>query len=90
MNIRLVAVLTLLVFGSSLGVVYAKFKSRRMFDEMQWLRKQIQSAETDYGNLQIEYTMLGGRNELERKAMKELDMKYPEPKSIIYIGQHVE
>ncbi len=81
-----ITVLVVFVMVTALGVVYTKYKSRLLFGEMQQLQTRIKQAETERGNLQLEYTMLAGRNELERKAKKELEMKYPDPASIIYIS----
>ncbi len=81
-----VTILIILLLVSALGVVYSKYESRRLFGQIQQLQTRIQRAETERGNLQLEYTMLAGRNELERKAKHELGMIYPEPASIIYIS----
>ncbi|HFD11436.1 MAG TPA: cell division protein FtsL [Crenotrichaceae bacterium] len=82
---RMTALIVLVVI-SALGVVYSKYKSRLLFGEIQHLQTRIQQAEVDRDNLLLEYTMLAGRNELERKATKELGMIYPDPESIIYLS----
>lgn len=81
-----VAVLVFLILLSALGVVYTKYRSRLLFGEIQQLQTRIEQAETESSNLQIEYTMLAGRNELERQARKKLGMRYPDPASIVYIS----
>jgi len=80
------SLLLILVLLSALGVVYTKYQSRLLFGEIQRQQARIEQAQTENGNLQIEYAMLAGRNELERKAKNKLGMIYPEPSSIVYIS----
>ncbi len=81
-------VLIIFVVMSALGVVYTKYNSRLLFGEMQHLQARLEKAETQRGNLQLEFTTLAGRHQLEQKAKSELDMIYPEPASVIYLSRH--
>ncbi|MEE9425975.1 MAG: cell division protein FtsL [Methylococcales bacterium] len=80
--------LIVFVVISALGVVYTKYNSRLLFGEIQRLQTRVEQAETERGNLQLEFTTLAGRHQLERKAKNELDMIYPDPASIVYLSRH--
>jgi len=84
---RLTLLITFIVI-SALGVVYTKYNSRLLFGEIQYLQTRVKQAETERGNLQLEFTTLAGRHQLERKAKSELDMTYPDPASIVYLSRH--
>jgi cell division protein FtsL len=83
-----ITILVVFVVLSALGVVYTKYNSRLLFGEIQHLQTRVEQAETERGNLQLEYTTLAGRYELERKAKLQLGMIFPEPASIIYLNHH--
>lgn len=83
-----ITILGVFVVLSALGVVYTKYSSRLLFGEIQHLQARVEQAEIERGNLQLEYTTLAGRYELERIAKRELEMIYPEPASIIYLSHH--
>jgi cell division protein FtsL len=84
---RLTLLVVFVVF-SALGVVYTKYTTRLLFGEIQHLQARVEQAEIERGNLQLEYTTVAGRYELERKAKNELEMVYPDPASIVYISLH--
>jgi len=51
---KLVMALALIVLASSLGVVYAKHQSRKLFVELDILKKERDEMNVEWGQLQLE------------------------------------
>ena len=82
--IRVLLVL-MLVIGSSLAVVYAKHQSRKLFTELQSLKKQQDNLDIEWGKLQLEQSAWARHERIERIAGKQLDMKIPGAEDIVVI-----
>ena len=81
---RLLMVLVL-VIGSSLAVVYAKHQSRKLFTELQSLKKQQDNLDIEWGKLQLEQSAWSRHDRIERIASKQLGMKIPGTEDIVVI-----
>jgi cell division protein FtsL len=75
---KLVMVLALVVLASSLGVVYTKHQSRKLFVELDILKKERDEMNVEWGRLQLEQSTLATHGRIEGIAKKRLDMVTPE------------
>lgn len=82
---KLVALLALFVLASSLGVVYAKHQSRKLFVELDTLKKERDEMNVEWGRLQLEQSTLATHSRIERTAKKSLNMVTPEYEQILII-----
>ena len=81
-----VAALSALVVLSAIGVVYAKYDSRRLFVELESLRERRDALETEWGQLQLEQSTLAAHGRVERMASDRLDMRQPRPDEVVVIA----
>ncbi len=79
------AVLALLVLTSAVGVVYAKYLSRKLFVELDGLREQRDAQDTEWGQLQLEQSTLGAHGRVERLAVERLGMRQPRPDEVFVL-----
>jgi len=70
---------------SSLAVVYSKYYSRLIFIEIQKQERALDQYEVEWGQMQLELTMLGEQNRLELVAREQLKLVIPLREKIIYI-----
>ena len=82
---KLVMVLALIVLASSLGVVYTKHQSRKLFVELDTLKKERDEMNVEWGRLQLEQSTLATHGRIERAAKKRLDMVTPEYEQILIV-----
>ena len=82
---KLVMFLALVVLVSSLGVVYAKHQSRKLFIELDTLKKERDEMNVEWGRLQLEQSTLATHGRIERSAKERLDMVTPEYKQILIV-----
>jgi len=82
---KLVMILALAVFSSSLGVVYAKHESRKLFVELDLLKKSRDEMNVQWGRLQLEQSTLATHSRIEERAKKHLGMVTPEYKQIFIV-----
>jgi cell division protein FtsL len=87
MQLAITAFLLLLVMGSAFAVVYSKHESRRLFVELQQVRKQIDELDIDWGRLQLEQSAWSAHGRIESIARKRLGMKLPDADEVVYIRQ---
>jgi cell division protein FtsL len=83
--VKLIVLLTLIVLASSLGVVYAKHQSRKLFVELDLLKKQRDEMNVEWGQLQLEQSTLATHGRIERTAKKRLGMVTPEYEQILIV-----
>jgi cell division protein FtsL len=81
----LVLLVTLLV-GSALGVIYAKYRSRVLFTEIQRLEQVLESYDVELGQLQLEQNTWAEHSRIEKLARSRLGMVLPPRDSIVYIN----
>ena len=77
--------LAFLVLVSSLGVVYAKHQSRKLFVELDILKQQRDEMNVEWGRLQLEQSTLATHGRIERTAKKRLGMVTPEYEQILIV-----
>ena len=82
---KLVMVLALIVLASSLGVVYTKHQSRKLFVELDVLKKERDEMNVEWGQLQLEQSTLATHGRIERAAKKRLGMETPEYEQILIV-----
>lgn len=73
------------VMGSALGVVYAKHQSRKLFVELQGLRKVQDELQIDWGRLQLEQATWATHGRIESIARERLDMHTPTPDDVVIV-----
>lgn len=73
------------VLVSGLSVVYSTHKYRYAFHELQQLREQGNVLEVEWGQLLIEQSTFGLESRIERKAMEELGLIFPEWSSTVMV-----
>lgn len=82
---KLVIILAVLVLISSLGVVYAKHQSRKLFVELDLLKKHRDEMNVEWGQLQLEQSTLATHGRIEQAAKKRLKMVTPEYKDVLIV-----
>ena len=82
---KLVMILALLVLASSLGVVYAKHQSRKLFVELDTLKKERDEMNVEWGRLQLEQSTLATHSRIEQTAKKRLQMVTPEYEQVLIV-----
>lgn len=85
--IVLMALLLVLVMSSAFGVIYSKHKSRKLFVEVQQLKKQLDALNVEWGRLQLEQSAWSAHGRIERIARKRLNMTIPLANEIVYVKQ---
>ena len=68
-----------------MSVIYSKYYSRLIFIDIQKQEKALDQYEVEWGQMQLELTMLEGQNRLELVAKEELKLVMPLREQIIYI-----
>ena len=70
---------------SALAVIISKYQSRLVFIEIQKQEKMLDNYEVEWGQLQLELTMLTEENRVERVAKEKLKLRMPQRDKIIYL-----
>lgn len=81
----MIMLLAFVVLASSLAVVYAKHQSRKMFVELDTLKKQRDEMNIEWGRLQLEQSTLATHSRIEESAKKRLDMITPEYEEVLIV-----
>lgn len=79
------ALLSLAVLFSAVGVVYAKYASRKHFVELQSLRAEREAVDVEWGRLQLEQSTWATHSRVERMARNKLDMRLPMAEEVMVI-----
>ena len=82
---KLVMILAMVVLASSLGVVYAKHQSRKLFVELDTLKKERDEMNVEWGRLQLEQSTLATHGRIETTAKKRLQMITPEYDKVLIV-----
>ena len=77
--------LAFLVLASSLGVVYSKHESRKLFVELDTLKKERDEMNIEWGRLQLEQSTLATHSRIEQTAKKRLQMVTPEYEKVLIV-----
>lgn len=73
------------LLASALGVVYTKYQSRQIFNEIQKQEMVLDHYEVEWGQLQLELTTLAEHNRVELVAREKLKLVMPVREKIIYL-----
>ena len=80
---RLLGIASAVLLLSALAVIYSKYYSRLMFIEIQKQERALDQYEVEWGQMELELTMLAEQNRLEIVAQKELKLMMPLREKII-------
>jgi cell division protein FtsL len=78
-------VLFIAVLVTAIGLVYSKHQTRKLFVELQQLKKAVISLDTEWGRLQLEQSAWSDHGRIERIARERLDMVIPEAEQVSFI-----
>ena len=73
------------VFGSAMGVVYARHISRQLYGELQHLQVVRDNLQVEWGKLELEESTWGTHPRIERIAHSRLEMQLPPQEQIVVI-----
>jgi len=82
---RLLSVVCTVLLLSALAVIYSKYYSRLIFIEIQKQERALDQYEVEWGQMQLELTMLAEQNRVELVAREQLKLVMPLREKIIYI-----
>jgi cell division protein FtsL len=74
--------LWLAVLGSAVQVIYARYKARDLFVQLERLNAQRDSLEMDWGRLQLEQSYWSSNAFVERVANAKLQMSLPQTRDV--------
>ncbi|KFI21520.1 cell division protein FtsL [Nitrosococcus oceani] len=81
----LVVVLSALVIGSGVAVVYVKHENRKLFMELQSFYKVRDQLDEEWGRLLLEQSTLARQGRVEHLARERLGMVVPNPSEVVII-----
>lgn len=79
---RLNLILFFALIFSSLGLVNAQHKARKLYIELDQMNQASKQYEQEYGQLQLEQSTWAMHSRVERVATEQLQMQVPDPKRI--------
>jgi cell division protein FtsL len=82
---RLLSLAGIALLLSALAVIYSKYYSRLVFIEIQKQERALDQYEVEWGQMQLELTMLAEQNRVELVAREQLKLFMPPREKIIYI-----
>ena len=82
---RFLSVAGIALLLSALAVIYSKYYSRLVFIEIQKQERALDQYEVEWGQMELELTMLAEQNRVELVAREQLKLFMPPREKIIYI-----
>lgn len=79
------AILFCVLLVSAIAVVYYQYHSRLLFIEIQQQQATLSQYEIEWGQMQLEITMLLEENRVESAALNQLNLVMPKREEIIYM-----
>lgn len=79
--------LIVLVFGLALSVVYMRHQSRQLFVQLQELKEQRDTLNTEWGKLLLEEGAWSQHQRIEKLARSRLDMSLPAQEQVEIVVQ---
>ncbi|CAK0776297.1 Cell division protein FtsL [Gammaproteobacteria bacterium] len=73
------------VFGSAMGVVYARHIGRQLYGELQHLQVVRDNLQVEWGKLELEESTWATHPRVERIAHTRLEMQLPPQEQIVVI-----
>jgi cell division protein FtsL len=70
------------VLGASAGAIYAKYRARELFVELERLNSARDDLDAEWGRLQLEQSAWSNYGYVERVATERLHMSIPESREI--------
>jgi cell division protein FtsL len=70
------------VLGSSAGAIYAKYRARELFVELERLNSTRDELDAEWGRLQLEQSAWSNYGFVERVASERLHMNVPDSRDI--------
>ena len=83
--IHFLVALFLLLLLAGISHVWVNFKRTQTGYELSQLKKEIASAEEYNRKLKLEIASIKSPKHLEDRAVKELGLRYPSPKQVVYL-----
>ncbi len=80
-----VLIISSAVIVTSIGVVYAKYGSRKYFVELEVLRLKQDELDVEWGQLQLEQSTWATHHRVERMARTKLKMHIPTPADVMVV-----
>ena len=77
--------LVFMVVSSALIVVYAKHESRKLFSELQNLKREQDKIDVEWGRLQLEQSAWATHGRVEKIARKRLGMHIPSFSEVVIV-----
>lgn len=77
--------LVFIVISSALTVVYAKHESRKLFIQLQSLKKEQDKMDIEWGRLQLEQSAWETHGRVENIARKRLGMHMPSSGEVVIV-----
>jgi cell division protein FtsL len=74
--------LAVLVAVSGVAIVASKHEARRLFAELEELKREQDRLQVDWGRLQLEQSTLGTHARVERVARDQLTLADPQPDQV--------
>lgn len=81
----LVPLMLFLVLASCIALVQSSHKGRRMFSELQDLRRDAMAMEEEWGRLLLEQSTWASPDRVQRLAGEELKMQAPNMRQVIMV-----
>lgn len=81
----LTMLLSLLVFGSALAVVYTKHLSRNLFVELEQAQQTRDELQVEWGQLQLERSTWASHDRVRQLARTRLQLYTPPADSIVLV-----
>ncbi|MBV0932689.1 cell division protein FtsL [Marinobacterium weihaiense] len=78
----LVLLLTLMVMGSAMAVIFSAYEYRRLFNEHQVLVRQWDELQVEWGQYLLEQSVWSAHHRIEALATSEMDMVIPATEAI--------
>ena len=75
----------LLVLISAIGVVYSKHESRKLFVQLESLKKEQDQMNIEWGRMQLEQSTWATHGRIEQIAQKKLNMHIPPANEVVII-----
>ncbi|MFC1589084.1 cell division protein FtsL [Pseudomonadota bacterium] len=80
-----VSLMFVAVLSSAILSVYSKHQSRKLFVELQALKRQVDELNTEWGQLQLEQSAWSGHGRIEQVARERLSMVMPNAEEVVFI-----
>lgn len=71
--------------ASAIALVYSKHLNRKLFVELQQLKREVGELNTEWGQLQLEQSAWSDHGRIERVAREKLSMVMPAADEVIFI-----